>query len=438
MPGNPDDISIGIDFGTTNTVVAIAGRDGEASALQFTHDGIVHRTYNTALCFWEETQGASARLAVAGGPWAIEQFLHGHAAHRFIQSFKTFAASSLFVQTRIFRQRFRFEDLLATFLRRLLGNAGAGFSFSAKSVVIGRPVRFAGASPDDALAMRRYRSAFAGLGVAHGHYVYEPVGAAFSYARQLREDATVLVADFGGGTSDFSVMRFEKRDGHFRARPLGHAGIGIAGDAFDYRIIDQVVSPRLGKGGSYRSFDKTLTIPNGYYANFARWNQLALMKSSGELKELIELSRQAVDPAPLLKLIDIIDNDLGFALYRAVSAAKIALSSADRAVFEFRHGDLAIRETIARDDFETWIAEDVAAIAATVDKALADAGLKADDIDKVFLTGGSSFIPAIWRVFGERFGAARLTTGDQFESIAYGLALIGRSDSLADWATGDR
>ena len=434
----PDDISIGIDFGTTNTVIALAGPDGQASALQFNHAGIVHRTYNTALCFWEETQGAGAKLSVAGGPWAIEQFLQGLVAHRFIQSFKTFAASSLFVKTRIFRQTFRFEDLLATFLRVLARNAGSSFSLNAKTVVIGRPVRFAGANPDDALAMRRYRSGFGGLGIAQGHYVYEPVGAAFSYARQLREDATVLVADFGGGTTDFSVLRFEKRDGHFRARPLGHAGIGIAGDAFDYRIIDHLVSPRLGKGASYRSFGKTLTMPNGYYANFARWNQLAVMKTSGELKELKELARQAVDPAPLLNLIDIIENDLGFALYRAVSATKIALSSAEQASFEFRHGDVAISETVTRGEFEAWIGEDVEQIAATVDKALADAGLTAIDIDKVFLTGGSSFIPAIWKVFGDRFGATRLTTGDQFESIAYGLALIGRSESLPDWVVGER
>jgi hypothetical chaperone protein len=229
-------------------------------------------------------------------------------------------------------------------------------------------------------------------------------------------------------------MRFEERHGRMRARPLGHSGIGIAGDAFDYRIIDNVVSPRLGKGASYRSFDKTLTIPNGYYANFARWNLLAMMKTNGDLKELIELQRTAVDPEPLERLIDIIENDLGFALYRAVAAAKTALSSAESAEFSFAAGKLAIGEMITRDEFEGWIAEDVARIAETVDQALKAAALGAHEIDKVFLTGGSSFIPAIWRMFGERFGAAKLTTGEQFESIACGLALIGRAEDPEAWA----
>ncbi|MGE0239188.1 MAG: Hsp70 family protein [Parvibaculaceae bacterium] len=428
------DISVGIDFGTTNTVIAFAGPDGGAEAVQFTQNGVVHRTYQSALCFWEEHQGESAQLRMEGGPWAVEQFVEGTAAHRFIQSFKTFAASSSFVKTRIFRQNFRFEDLLSAFLRSLLRHADQAFSFAAPRIVIGRPVRFAGSAPDDALAMRRYRQAFARLGVDRGHYVYEPVGAAFFYARRLREEATVLVADFGGGTSDFSVMRFERRDGRITARPLGHSGIGIAGDAFDYRIIDNVVSPRLGKGASYRSLDKTLTMPNGYYANFARWNQLTMMKTNGDLKELVELQRAALDPEPLGRLIAIIENDLGFALYRAVAAAKMALSSAESAEFRFAAGRLAINETITRTQFEDWIADDVARIAATVDQALAAAKLGAREIDKVFLTGGSSFIPAIWRVFGDRFGAAKLTTGDQFESIAYGLALIGSSADPGAWA----
>ena len=145
---------------------------------------------------------------------------------------------------------------------------------------------------------------------------------------------------------------------------MGHAGIGIAGDAFDYRIVDQVVSPRLGKGGLYRSMDKILTIPNHYYANFARWNQLAMMKGSGDLKELRELARVALDPEPLEKFIDIIEYDLGFALYRAVSSAKMALSSQDETDFQFQGEGVDIQATITRADFEGWIAEDVGRIAA--------------------------------------------------------------------------
>lgn len=434
MSAASPDLSIGIDFGTSNTVVALADAQGRVEALTFDHRGGSLKVYMTALCFWDERHGNGICTEVEGGPWAIDQFLEGLTAHRFIQSFKTFAASKSFQETRIFRERYRFEDLLSTFLRTLKRHGGERFDLSVDNVVIGRPVQFAGSHPDDDLAMNRYRAAFGKLGASHARYVYEPVGAAFFYARQLDHDATVLVADFGGGTSDFSVMRFSKAGGSLRAEPLGHAGIGIAGDAFDYRIVDQVVSPRLGKGSSYRSMGKVLSIPNHYYANFARWNQLAMMKGSGDLKELRELARAALDPEPLEKFIDIVEYDLGFALYRAVSSAKVELSAQNQTEFHFSGEGVDIQATIRRRDFERWIADDVARIAGTVDKALAEARVEAREIEKVFLTGGTSFVPAIRRLFVDRFGEERLTSADQFESIAYGLALIGQTADPERWA----
>ncbi len=428
------DLSIGIDFGTSNTVVAIADSRGNVEALTFDHGGESLKVYVTALCFWDERHGNGLRTQVEGGPWAIEQFLEGLDPHRFIQSFKTFAASATFQETRIFRDRYRFEDLLSTFLRTLVRHGESRLDWGARNVVIGRPVQFAGYNPNDDLAMQRYRAAFGKLGADHARYVYEPVGAAFFYARRLNHDSTVLVADFGGGTSDFSVMRFSRASGVLRAEPLGHSGIGIAGDAFDYRIVDQVVSPRLGKGGFYRSMGKTLSIPNHYYANFARWNQLAMMKGSGDLKELRELAKAALEPAPLEKFIDIIEYDLGFALYRAVSAAKVALSNAEETEFRFRAESVDIKALITRADFERWIAEDVGRIAEALNEALSQAGVSASEIDKVFLTGGTSFVPAIRRLFVERFGEERLTSADQFESIAYGLALIGQTSDPERWA----
>lgn len=427
-------VSIGIDFGTSNTVVALAADDRRVEAIRFDHGGQRHSVYVSALCFWEDRPGAGAQAE--GGPWAIEQFLEGRHVYRFLQSFKTFAASSSFNTTQVFRQRYKFEDILAAFLRTLARHGGGKFGFEAANITVGRPVRFAGGNPDEALAMQRYRAAFERLGAGHARYVYEPVGAAFSFARRLERDATVLVADFGGGTSDFSVMRFSRSGGALRAEPLGHAGIGIAGDTFDYRIVDRVISPRLGKGSSFRSFDKVLPIPSGHYTNLARWHQLAMMKSNGDLRELRELARTALKPELLEDFITIVDLDLGFSLYRAVSDAKVALSKQDEVDFRFQGGGVEIGAAITRKNFESWIADDIARLGATVDKVLAEAGIPAREVEKVFLTGGTSFVPAVRKLFADRFGNERLMSGDQFESIAYGLALIGHSPEPDRWTAG--
>lgn len=431
MPSASSATSIGIDFGTSNTVVAFASTGGQVETFRFEQGGISHSGYASTLCF---SPGGASGPQVEGGPWAIERFLERATPLRFIQSFKTFAASRTFQQTTIFRQRFLFEDLLAAFLQTLAHHVGPAFDLTSAHVTVGRPVAFAGSAPDDTLAMERYRQAFGQLGVEHARYVYEPLGAAFSFARRVDRDATVLVADFGGGTSDFSLMRFSQQDGRLRAEPLGHAGIGIAGDTFDARIVDHVVAPRLGKGGSYRSFEKVLPLPKHFYATLSRWNELAFMKGSRELRDLQDLTRFALDPEPIHDFISLVENDLGYPLYRAVSTAKVALSGQEAVDFEFTGEGLSICARIERTAFERWINDDLALIGATVDKVLETSGVTASQVEKVFLTGGTSFVPAVQALFAGRFGDEKVTAADQFESIAQGLALIGLSENPDQWA----
>ena len=147
--------TVGIDFGTTNTVIAIAHPDGRTESLKFECAGEPFRVYMSALLFWEERRDGALQSRVESGPWAIEQFLEGRHIYRFLQSFKTFAASSSFNTTQVFRQRYKFEDILAAFLRTLARHGGDKFGFEASNITVGRPVRFAGGNPDEALAMQR-------------------------------------------------------------------------------------------------------------------------------------------------------------------------------------------------------------------------------------------------------------------------------------------
>jgi hypothetical chaperone protein len=285
----------------------------------------------------------------------------------------------------------------------MAAHSGGALDGRPARVVIGRPIAWAGHRPDESLARQRYDAAFGDLG-PEVHYVYEPIGAAFSFAAQLSEPATVLVADFGGGTSDFSVVRIAAPGALKRCLPLGHAGVGIAGDRFDQRILDNLVMPLLGKGGFYRSFEKVLEIPGGYFSDFADWSRLAFMRNRKTLAELEKLRRAALDPQPIEMMIAIVEGELGYRLYDAVGQVKRALSSAKVARFQFDGGGLVIEADVTREQFEAWISADVERIASTVDAALISAGLPADAIDRVFLTGGSSMIPRIRRLFEDRFG----------------------------------
>lgn len=423
--------SLGFDFGTTNSVAARA--QGDASEL-VPLDGPqgADPVFRSALCFWQDG-GARGGLDVAAGPWAIAEYLESPETSRFLQSFKSVAASASFEHAIVFERRYRFEELGRLFLALMSARARGALAGAGQRVVVGRPVEYAGSRPDAALARRRYDAMFEGFG-AEIHYVYEPLGAAFSYAARLDEPATVLVADFGGGTSDFSVVRIAERGAARRCTPLAHSGVGIAGDRFDQRIVEHLILPMLGKGGSYRSFDKILDIPAGWFADFSDWSRLALMRNRRTLAELEKLRRAALDPQAIERMIAIVEGELGYRLYHAVGALKRALSAGTEAHFHFVGPDLAIEADVTRAEFEDWIAPDMARIEAAVDRALAAAGTAPGAIDRVFLTGGTSLTPRVRRLFAERFGEERIASGGELTSIAHGLALIGQQDDIAAWA----
>lgn len=424
--------TIGLDFGTTNTVAAVSPPGQDARLLTFAGPAATTEVFRSALCFCED-DSASTGVAIEAGPWAIAEYLGWPQGSRFIQSFKSVAASPNFERAAIFEQRYTFEALGKAFLGELTRHSGGELGGRDSRIVVGRPVAYAGSSPDPALARQRYDLMFENFG-AEVHYVYEPLAAAFTYAARLSDEATVLVADFGGGTSDFSVVHMKAPGAPQRFTALGHAGIGIAGDDFDFRLLDRLVLPRLGKGSEYRSFDKSLVIPGSYFADFSNWSRLALMRNRRTMDELRRLQRQAADPAAIARLIAVIDNELGYPLYDAIGRVKRQLSAQDSATFRFSGAGLDIEAEVTRAGFEAWIADDLARIEATVDTALAASGVAAADIDRVFLTGGSSLIPAVHGIFARRFGADRVAVGGELTSIAQGLALIGARDDVADWS----
>jgi hypothetical chaperone protein len=404
---------IGLDFGTTNSVVTALSPDGEVRVLRRATEEV----FRSILCFWRDGAG---HLRHAAGPQGISAYLEDPLEARLILSMKSYLAQRSFQETRILGRPYGLEALVGLFLRELLAPFAA--ELEGARIIAGRPVRFVGETADDALGEARLRAGFAAAGLPEVQVELEPAAAGHRFATSLDGAATVLVADFGGGTSDFSLLRFEPG----RVMPLGHAGVGVAGDAFDFRIIDHVISPLLGKGGSYNVMGTELPIPPGWYTSFARWHLLSLMRAPRTLRDIADVARHAAEPARLHQLIQLIEEEVGYELYRAVSGVKAALSAKPRARLQFRHADFAVDEEIARADFEAWIAPELAQIGTAVEAALADAALAATQVDRVFLTGGTSLVPAVRRLFEQRFGKARVMAGGEFVSVAEGLALMGR------------
>lgn len=410
---------IGIDFGTTNTVAAFLQPDGSVRTARFAVGAAEFDVFRTVLCFWQE-QGKIRAIKNAAGPHAVAAYLDAPQESRLIMSMKTYLAQRSFTQTNIFGRIFTLEQMVGVFLRALLGEENKG-----ARIIAGRPVRFAGEFADDEFGVARLRAGYAAAGFAEIDTALEPEAAGYRFTRTLKAPATVLVGDFGGGTSDFSVLRFTPGNAH-PVESLAHGGVGIAGDSFDFRIIDHAVSPLLGKGGTYNIMGSDLPVPAEYFTGFARWHRLSLMRTPRMLRDIEEVARASADPAPLRNLATLIREELGYQLYQTVSAVKAKLSNAASAKLEFAFEDFSLEREITRDDFEGWIAPDLAKLGATVDEVLARSGVKPEAIDRVFLTGGTSFVPAVRRIFEQRFGSQKISAGGEFVSVAEGLALIGQ------------
>jgi hypothetical chaperone protein len=295
-------------------------------------------------------------------------------------------------------------------------------------------VNFVGAEKeeDNAYAERRLEEAFRTAGFESVQFEMEPVAAAHYYESTLDHDELILIGDFGGGTSDFSVVRVGpnvRARGRQRSDLLGNAGVGLAGDAFDAKIIRHLVSPALGAGTQMRSLHKLLPVPNWVYAKLERWHHLSFLKTSEVMNMLTSVRAQALEPEKFESLLHLIREDLGYNLHRAVQRVKCDLSNEPSAMFCFSDGAIEIQASVERDVFEEWIEEELKQIAACVDSLLERSSLHFKKIDRVFLTGGSSFVPAVRKIFETRFGADRICAGNEFTSVVRGLALRAREQA---------
>jgi hypothetical chaperone protein len=416
--------AIGLDFGTTNSALAIAKSDGIVRLAQFKGGA----TFRSIIYFEEHNSARTSKLRVVAGPDAIQSYLSAKTSGRLIQSMKSYLASRLFTQTQILGETYSLEDLISILVRHLRKSAEEQFGDLGSTLVVGRPVHFSGTQDeaDDEFAVNRLRAAFGNAGFEHVYFLPEPVAAAYKYQHQLDHDELVLIADFGGGTSDFSLVRLQPSSaGKTQSSVIGTDGVGIAGDTFDSKLVRNLVAPLLGLGSKYKSqFGKILPSPNWLYEHLERWHYLSFLKTKKNMELLRQIRFQALEPQKIDALIDLVDHDLGYRLYQSVERAKCSLSDEAQTQFRFHEAVVAIEKAVSRSQFEDWIDPEVSLISGCIDRLLETCNVATQDVDAIFMTGGSSFVPIIRKLFAEKFGTETpIRAGQEFTSVAEGLAI---------------
>lgn len=403
----------GLDFGTSNSAVALPSGD----VLAIDHANVEPRLFRSVLFFSEHGAGYAA------GATAIDEYLQ-RSEGRFIQSIKGWLPSRSFTATQIRGRPFKLEDLVAMLLRSIREHAEAAAGTALDEVTLGRPAVFAPDPSDDALAERRLLRAAELAGFKRIRFLIEPIAAALAYEATLSADELVLVADFGAGTSDLTIMRLgPSRRGaqDRRGDVVASGGVRIGGDRFDAEIMRHKLLPYFGLGSTYEVMQKRMVVPMSILGRLLSWHEMSFIRDRAT-QELIDRILYTSDNVPAIEaLYDLVEENLGYRLFRAIEGAKIRLSSADATRIQFDEARIHIDEPITRGDFERSSRPLLDELDACAVGLLERAGVDADEIQSVFLTGGSSQIPAVRRLFVDRFGEARLRTADAFTSVAEGL-----------------
>lgn len=413
-------IVFGIDFGTTNSALSVY-RNGTVDMVAVDGHNQVNSLMRSVLYFSEDKE-------IFTGYEAINKYIEDDAAGRFMQSIKTFLPSSSFRGTEIFGKHYAIDDLVALILSRLKARGEAHVGCSVDSVVLGRPVVFSTDANKDAAAEEKLKKAARKAGFKHIWFQYEPVAAALNYEETLAvgEERTVFIGDFGGGTSDFSVIRVKGGDftrSDRRSDVLALGGVYVAGDKFDSQIMWDKVAHYFGRHARYKvmGLGDWVNIPASIVRTLCQWHQIPLLRAR-QTRELIRTIKRTTDDLRAIEYLeDIIEEDFGFALFQAIEKAKCELSEREQSAIRFTECDLNLSEAIEKGEFESLNAENFSQIETCIDEVIAQSGLTPAQIDTVSLTGGTSKIPYIQQLFTDRFGRHKSESKSAFTSVAHGL-----------------
>ncbi len=408
--------SCGLDFGTSNSTLGFVGPDGTPQLVAL-EDG--KQTMPSVLFFNFENDHTYFGRA------AMLEYVTG-ADGRVMRALKSILGSSLMHdETRIKARRVPFTEILGTFLKELHDRAQAVAGDAIEQVVAGRPVRFV--DDDDAAdrnAETQLEGAIRAQGFRHIEFQFEPIAAALDYERQINNEQLALVVDIGGGTSDFTIVRLSPeraRAADRQADILATAGVHIGGTDFDRLLSMSSVMPMLGLGSLVKSGDRPLPI--GPYFDLATWHRINRLYTRQTMTGLRATRQEAQDTTKIDKLIDIVEGRYGHLLAAHVEEAKIALTEQEVIDFRFNPDNIGLAKTITRSDFDAAIAAEAARIPAKITDMLASAGLKADAIQTLIMTGGSTQIATVRRGFNAMFENAKFVETDAFGSVGLGLAL---------------
>jgi len=410
---------LAIDFGTSNSLVGFVSSQKYFESIPLDPEASDSSMMRSLVYFQNEDQAFY-------GSAAIKEYIQNEFEGRLFRSFKSHLPNTSYLGTMVGKnRRLPIEELVGLFLLQLKKRAETQLEITSDAVVLGRPARYSMDPIEDELALHRMKKAAEYAGFKHVLFVPEPLAAAFNYRKSQNRERTILIGDFGGGTSDFTVMRINS--GEFKKEDvLAIEGCPLAGDFLDSLFMSQNLNRYFGSKVQYRlpMSQNILTMPPLILERLNKPAHMVHLKELATYEFIKEIKRVAVRPKDkqaIERLLCLVDDNQIFAFFEEIEKIKRKLSSEQEATFHFTYPEIEIQEHITRQQFEDWAIEFKSQVFMAMEHAMTSAQVLADQIDLVFLTGGTAFVPMIHEEFVRRFGADKLNTGAHFHSVQAGL-----------------
>ncbi len=391
---NINELTCGLDFGTSNSIISLTDKATRKEVFSYSESSILYFPDTNEMKYYV-------------GKEAQDKYIEEEMTGRLLKSVKTLLRQDKFLSTWIFGKRMTPDQLVTCIIRHLKEKAEAFAGAEITDVILGRPAVFSEDPKQETLAVNRLTLAARNAGFRNIKLQLEPIAAALSYEQRLDHSENVLVADLGGGTSDFTIMNLSPdkiRKEDRKDDIIAHGGVYIGGDLFDSEIMWYKVTPHLGRGVKYQSYDKEIEIPSILYRELKNWERTFMLKES--------------------KLRRSMDNYYYvFSLFKGIEQSKINLSTGEDTTIDFEKETIHIHEPFTPGEFATIIERHTTEIERYILKILDTAQYNAADIDSVFITGGSSLVIPVREILYRIFGKDKIRTGNTFNSVAYGLSL---------------
>lgn len=408
-------ITASIDFGTTNSVVGI-NNNGKIEMIPLGKSSLETKT---VLFYSFENQNFYV------GDEAIDE-LKMDTLGRYLVALKSFLGTKEGIETDLGTKTYFLDDLISIILKRFKTIMEKHANCTIDRVVLGRPVHFNDTSDIlDQQAQDRLEIAGMKAGFKQIVFQYEPIAAALSYEQTITDEELILVADIGGGTTDYTVIRVggEVNRADRKEDILATHGTYVGGNSFDSEIIKKFVVSHLGKGSLYKNMGKEMEIGSALYSDFSEWHRFSKMYDKKVLYSIEKFIYMAYDKEKISRLLELIKEGHYFSFSEKIIEAKVELSSHKLTDIKMDMFDNPFSQEISREAFNAVIAHHTQKIKTTLDETMQMAKIDYSQIDKVFLTGGSTLVPAVKEIYSNLFSAEKIVHTDVFSSVGYGLAI---------------